>query len=98
MDISLDSISMDVPLTSLPEEEYKESYDEALKNYDDFIKENKISMGECNLETTYETENKPMHPTLYYQLIHISGFTNLNGNRYHKYLNGWIDRKNKCPK
>ena len=40
-----------------------------------------------------ESGTQPMHPNLYFQLINISGFTNLNGKTYMEYYQKWKLRR-----
>ena len=42
-----------------------------------------------------ESDTQPMHPNLYFQLINISGFTNLNGKTYEEYYQKWKLRRSK---
>ena len=77
-------------LLNLTETDYKKSYDDAVVIYDTYTKN--LEHFEKNQLT--ESALQPMHPNLYYQLIRVNGFCNLNGNNYSEYLNKWKKRNN----
>ena len=77
-------------LIKLDENEYNKTYDEAVIIYNNFVKDLK------NFEKNdiVETTNHPMHPYMYYQLIQVNGFAELNGNDYQEYFDKWKERVN----
>ena len=77
-------------LLNLSETEYNNSYDQAIVIY------NEYTQHLDNFEKSQLTESniQPMHPNLYYQLIRVQGFCDLNGTNYSDYLNKWKKRNN----
>lgn len=43
----------------------------------------------------YQTENNPMHPSLFYQLSMVVGFNKLNGRNYTQYIEIWLKNNKK---
>ena len=76
-------------LLQLSNEAYQESYKAAVKCYNEQTKDI-INFDKNQL---IESEMQPMHPNMYYQLITICGFCDLNGNNYDEYLDKWKTRK-----
>lgn len=77
-------------LLKLSEKEWIQSIDNAVLLYKEFIK----NLDPFDPNDVVETEHHPMHPHLYYQLIQVNGFSELNGNDYQEYLNKWKIRVN----
>ena len=77
-------------LIELPEKEYIKSYDDAIVKYNNIAKD--IKSFEKNQLT--ESHIQPMHPNMYYQLIQVKGFTELNGYTYYLYIDKWKSRCN----
>jgi hypothetical protein len=77
-------------LLKLSDKEWIQSIDNAVLLYKEFI----THLDPFEENDVVETENNPMHPHLYYQLIQVNGFVELNGNDYQEYLNKWKIRTN----
>jgi len=75
-------------LLQLSEEGYQKSYQNALECY------NKLSKDCVYFDDSQMTEShmQPMHPNMYYQLISVCGFCDLNGKNYHEYVDKWKTR------
>ena len=72
----------------ISDKEYIKIYDESVKYYDNYIKN--LPKFETNELT--ETKYHPMHPTIYFQLIQVNGFMDMNGYTYQDYISGWEKR------
>ena len=77
-------------LLKLKQNEYNQSYEDAVIIYNNFVKDLK------NFEKNdiVESSTHPMHPYMYYQLIQVNGFVELNGNDYQEYFDKWKERVN----
>lgn len=74
----------------LSDTEYIKVIDEAINYYNEYIK--KLPLFDTNEIT--ESEYHPMHPHMYFQLINVRGFANLNGSTYQEYIQLWETRAN----
>ena len=69
----------------MSEEEYKISYDNALKLY-------KKTIGDEKVLNKYESDTHPMHPSLFYRLSNVRDFNKQNGKNYDEYIELWYKR------
>ena len=72
---------------SVSDVEWKKIVEKAIEVWDN------LDDVEKNSESFYETDNCPMHPSLFFQLSNVRGFNKLNGYTYSKYVENWKDRK-----
>ena len=80
-------------LSELPINDYRASYDNAVKLYNTHpyaIKDDKFS-NDANI--IGQTNQRPMHPYLFYELSQVRGFNNLNGYRYDEYFKNFVNSK-----
>jgi hypothetical protein len=76
-------------METMSKEDYELSYKNALETYDNLVSK----LANYNNSLVTESATQPMHPNLYYQLIGVSGFMNLNGKTYNEYLEKWEKRR-----
>ena len=81
-------------LINLNENEYLKSYNDAIELFKEYTKK----LQKYDSEDMYESENQPMHPNCYYQLISVSGFTKTNGATYKEHLEQWENHYKKYLK
>lgn len=71
----------------LNKEEYKEQYEHAIKTYEKYR--------DIDPDNYNETDEKPMHPNLFYNLCSVHAFNRLNGYSYQEYIDKWKIRRKK---
>lgn len=77
-------------LFKLPKNDFNASWEKALKTY--YSHQNAIHGDILSREQMYQTKLRPMHPNLFYELSQVSGFNNLNGDRYEDYYNNYTKK------
>lgn len=61
----------------------EEKYQNDFKVYEDTLAAVGVNINNCN---DFETDEHPMHPRMFYNLSHVTGFNSLNGNTYCDYI------------
>jgi len=72
----------------ISEEEWNKIYEDAIDIW------NKLDVPK-NSNIEFETNNRPMHPNMFFHLSSVSGFNNMNGHTYEEYVVSW---KTRCKK